>query len=75
MINLDICEMRSGVIKTNTLKYTKPPTDATGLYSFMDLAVLVLRGHLVAFPYRKDAQTGKVKEVKLFCRKILLDID
>ena len=63
MINLDICEMRSGVIKTNTLKYTKPPTDATGLYSFMDLAVLILRWHLAAFPYRKYAQTGKVKEV------------
>ena len=63
MIFLDICAMRSGVKEKNKFTDTESPTDATSLDSFMDLAVLVLRGHLVAFPYRKYAQTGKVKEV------------
>ena len=60
--------MRSGVIDTNTLTYTTSPTDATGLYSFMNIAVLVLRGRLIDFPYRQAAQTVKGQAAKCFGR-------
>ena len=53
--------MRPGVLDINTSAYTQSPTDATGLYSFMDLAVLVLQGRFISFPYRQAAQTGKGK--------------
>ena len=53
--------MIPGVLETNILTDTQSPTDATGLYSFMDLAVLVLQGRFISFPYRQAAQTGKGK--------------
>ena len=39
------------MLETNKLADTESPTDATGLYSFMDISVLVLRGNFIAFPY------------------------
>ena len=33
----------------------------------MGIAVLVLQGILVAFPYRKSVQTVKGQSVKIFC--------
>ena len=47
------------MLETNTSKYTKSPTDATGLDSFMDLGFFVLQGRLIAFKYRQAAQIGK----------------
>ena len=54
------------MLYTNTSIDTQSLTENTGLDSFMDLAVLVLRGSLVAFTYRQAAQTVKVKLAKQF---------
>ena len=64
--------MRAGVLETNRLTDTQSPTGATGLDSFMDIAVLVLQGRLVAFPYIQSAQTGKVESAKRFGRTPLV---
>ena len=60
--------MRPGVLNTNILTDTQSPTEDNGLDSFMDIAVLVLLGHLIAFPYRQAAQRGKVQVTKCFGR-------
>ena len=56
--------MRPGLLETDKLTDTKTPTDDSGLYSFMYLAVLVLQGRLIVFTYRQAAQTGKGKYAK-----------
>ena len=58
--------MRPIVSDTNTSIDTQSPTDATGLYSFMDISVLLLRGSLFDFPYRQASQMGKVQASKRF---------
>ena len=66
--------MRPGVLETNKLADTQSPTDATGLYSFMDLAVLVLQVSLVGFPYRQDMQMVKGRSDKIFGSTPLVDM-
>ena len=51
---------------TNSSTDAQPPTDDTGLYSFMDISVLVLRGRLIEFSCRQAAQTGKEKSSRRF---------
>ena len=46
------------MLDINRIKDEHSPTGATNLYSLMDIAVLVLLGHLVFLPYRQTAQTG-----------------
>ena len=57
----DICAMSPGVPDTNTLTDKQYSTDSTGLNSLMYIAVLVLRGWFIAFPYRHAAQMGRGK--------------
>ena len=51
--------MITGVIETNISKYTQSKTDATGLDQFINLAVFVLRGSLISFPYIQAAHMVK----------------
>ena len=41
------------MLETITLTHKQSPTDAAVLDSFVDLDVLVLRCHLIKFPYRQ----------------------
>ena len=60
------------MLDTNTLIDTQSPTDATGLYSFMDPDVLVLSGRLVYFPYRQNVNMVRLKSSKRFGRTPLV---
>ena len=53
MINPDICAMRPGVLENKTYTDTQSPTDSTHLYSFMYLAIFLLRRRVVEFLYRQ----------------------
>ena len=56
------------VLDINKLTDTQSPTDGTGLYSFIDLDVLLLRRRLVDFTYRQSEKKGKGQSYKRFCR-------
>ena len=47
------------MIYNNKSTDTQSPTDATGLDSFMDLDLLILRVSLIEFTYRQSDQRGK----------------
>ena len=60
------------MIDNNTSTDTQSLTDATGLYSFMDLDFLVLQGSLIVFLYIQYEHMVKVQSYKRFVMTPLL---